>query len=44
MNSKHKKTMELIFKNPIQAGILWSDIVGLFAALGCEISVQYDEL
>jgi len=36
--------MELIFKNPIQAGILWSDIVGLFAALGCEISVQYDEL
>jgi len=30
--------MELIFKNPIQAGILWSDIAGLFAALGCEIS------
>ncbi|MDR2596170.1 MAG: type II toxin-antitoxin system HicA family toxin [Treponema sp.] len=38
MNSKHKKTMELIYKNPIQAGILWSDIVGLFVALGSEIS------
>jgi len=38
MNSKHKKTFELIYKNPIQAGILWSDIVGLFTALGCEIS------
>jgi hypothetical protein len=30
--------MELILRNPIQTGILWSDIVGLFAALGCEIS------
>ena len=38
MNSKHKKTMELIFKNPVQANILWTDIEGLLAALGSEIS------
>ena len=38
MNSKHKKTLELVFKNPIQANILWSDIEGLFAALGAKLS------
>ena len=38
MNSKHKKTMELVFKNPIQANILWTDIEGLFVALGAELS------
>ena len=30
--------MELIFKNPVQANIQWSDIEGLFAALGAELS------
>jgi len=38
MNSKHKKIMELVFKNPTQANILWTDIEGLFAALGGKIS------
>ena len=38
MNSKHKKTLEAIFKNPIQANIAWADIEGLFAALGAELS------
>jgi hypothetical protein len=38
MNSRHKKIMELIFKNPIQANILWADIEVLFAALGAELS------
>ena len=38
MNSKNKKTLELIFKNPIQANILWSDIEGLFIALGAKVS------
>ena len=37
MNSRQKKTMELIFKNPIQADILWSEIEGLFKALGAEL-------
>ena len=30
--------MDLLYRNPVQAGILWSDIEGLFAALGAEIS------
>ena len=38
MNTKQKKTLELVFKNPIQANILWDDIEGLFIALGGEIS------
>jgi len=38
MNSKHKKTIELVFKDPIQANIPWSDIEGLFIALGGKIS------
>ena len=38
MNSKHKKTLELIFINPLQANILWSDIEGLVVALGANLS------
>jgi hypothetical protein len=38
MNSKHKKIIELIFRNPIQANILWADIEGLLVALGAELS------
>ncbi|MDR1803975.1 MAG: type II toxin-antitoxin system HicA family toxin [Treponema sp.] len=38
MNSKHKKIMELVFKDPIQADILWSDIEKLLVALGGELS------
>lgn len=38
MNSKNKKTLENIFKRPIPANILWSDIEKLFLALGANIS------
>ena len=38
MNTKHKKTIELIYKNPIQSNILWADIMGLLSALGAEIT------
>jgi len=37
MSSKHRKTLEQIFKKPVQASILWSDIEGLFIALGGKI-------
>ena len=30
--------MELVFKNPIQANIPWTDIERLFTALGAELS------
>jgi len=38
MNSKHRKTIESVFKNPVQANILWTDIEGLLVALGGELS------
>jgi len=38
MNSKHKKTLNSIFANPIQADIQWTDIESLFVALGAELS------
>ena len=38
MNSKHRKIIESVFKNPVQANILWTDIEGLLVALGGKIS------
>jgi len=38
VNSKHKKIIESVFKNPVQANILWADIEGLLVALGGELS------
>ena len=38
MNSKHRKTLELVFKNPVQAGIRWLDVELLFSSLGGELS------
>ena len=38
MSLKHRKTLEQIFKKPVQANIIWSDIEGLFIALGGQIS------
>jgi hypothetical protein len=38
VNSKQKKTLELIFKNPLLSGILWADIESLLIALGSEVS------
>ena len=38
MNSRNKKTAESVFKNPVQANILWTDIEGLLVALGGQLS------
>jgi hypothetical protein len=38
MKSKHRKTLELIFENPVRSGILWSDIESLLVACGAELS------
>ena len=38
MNKKHQKTLELIFKLPIQSNVRWSDIESLFIELGCNVS------
>lgn len=38
MNTKHRKTLFDIFRNPVQSNILWADIEKLFTSLGAEIS------
>ncbi|HNS39874.1 MAG TPA: type II toxin-antitoxin system HicA family toxin [Promineifilum sp.] len=38
MDSRHRKTLELIFEKPERANIPWQDIESLFLALGAEIS------
>jgi len=38
MNSKQKRILELVFMNPVQASIRWTDIEGLFVSLGAELS------
>ena len=38
MKKKHLKTLEKVFKVPIQSNVKWSDIEKLLAALGAEIS------
>jgi hypothetical protein len=38
MNSKQRKTFELLFEDPIPSGIAWSDIESLLTTLGAELS------
>ena len=38
MNNHQRKPLELIFKDPVSANVLWKDIESLLRALGCEIS------
>jgi hypothetical protein len=37
MNSRHRKTLAAVFREPVSAGIAWSDVEALFLSLGCEI-------
>ncbi|KAA3598479.1 MAG: type II toxin-antitoxin system HicA family toxin [Calditrichaeota bacterium] len=36
MQTKHQKTLEQIFKNPLPANLAWSSIENLFLALGAQ--------
>ncbi|MEA5579583.1 type II toxin-antitoxin system HicA family toxin [Anabaena sp. UHCC 0451] len=38
LNTKHKKSLDAIFENPVRANIPWSDIEGMLVALGAEIT------
>jgi hypothetical protein len=38
MNKRQQKTLQQIFQNPVQAGVIWRDIESLLNALGAEIS------
>ncbi len=37
MNSKHRKTLEVIFSNPINGNVEWARIEGLLVAAGCRV-------
>ena len=37
MNSRHRKTLAAVFREPASAGIVWSDIEALLLSTGCEI-------
>jgi hypothetical protein len=34
MNSRHRKTLQAVFKDPVQSYIVWSDIEALFRQVG----------
>jgi len=38
MNKKHQKTLQQIFQQPVQAGIVWKDVEAMLKASGAEIS------
>lgn len=38
MKSKHRKTLQAIFENPVRSNIPWVDIESLLIACGAEIS------
>ena len=37
MNSKHKKTLALVFKDPVSGTIEWAAVESLLIAVGCEV-------
>jgi hypothetical protein len=38
MHSKHRKTLEAIFADPVRSNVPWSDVEALFGALAAELS------
>ncbi|BAZ51718.1 HicA protein [Nostoc sp. NIES-4103] len=38
LHSKHQKTLDAIFQDPIRSNISWNDIESMLIALGAEVS------
>jgi hypothetical protein len=38
LNSKHQKTLDAIFQDPIRSNIPWNDIESMLVSLGAEVS------
>lgn len=38
MKSKHRKTLESIFANPVRSNVVWKDIESMLEACGAEIT------
>ncbi len=37
MNSKHRKTLEAVFTDPVSGTIVWADVESLLVAAGAEV-------
>jgi hypothetical protein len=37
MNSKHQKTIDIVFNDPVNGNIEWSRIESLLVAIGCQV-------
>ena len=37
MNNRHQKTLEAIFRNPVNGNLEWSKIEALLKAVGCRV-------
>jgi hypothetical protein len=37
MNSKHRKTLEAIFRDPVSGTLEWASIEALLVAVGCRV-------
>lgn len=37
MNSKHRKTLEALFTDPVNGGLPWDRIEALLVAVGCRV-------
>jgi hypothetical protein len=52
MNKKHKRTLEAIFKTPVQSNVIWKDVEKLFVYLdgrikegeGSRLAVELNEV
>jgi hypothetical protein len=38
MNKRHRRTLEVIFKQPVPSGVVWKDIESLMRYLNAEIT------
>lgn len=38
MNSKHRKTLEVIFSDPVSGNLPWDRVESLLVAIGCRVA------
>ncbi|HEV2093759.1 MAG TPA: type II toxin-antitoxin system HicA family toxin [Rubrobacter sp.] len=38
LSSKHRKTLQAVFEDPVRSNVVWADVEKLFGALGAELS------
>lgn len=38
LSSKHRKTLQAVFEDPVRSNVAWADAEKLFGALGAEVS------